>query len=133
MSGDLSGVSVLIAGAGLSGLAAARDLVALGADITVIDARQRVGGRVWTIHDGFAASQHAEAGGDMIDHDHLEIRTLAGELGLTLARILRGGFSYVRGPGPRIVPRGAARDWNRLSDALADLGRGYRLAEKRWD
>jgi monoamine oxidase len=133
MSGDLGGVSVLIAGAGLSGLAAARDLSAWGADITVIDARQRVGGRVWTIHDGFAASQHAEAGGDMIDHDHHEIRTLAGELGLTLARILRGGFSYVRAPGPRIVPQGAARAWNRLSDTLADLGRGYRLAEKRWD
>jgi monoamine oxidase len=149
MSGDLSGVSVLIAGAGLSGLAAARDLAAMGADITVIDARQRIGGRVWTIHDGFASSQHAEAGGDMIDFDHHELRALAGELGLTLTRILRGGFSYVRTEGSQgsqgsrgsqgspwrsvIVPRGAARGWDRLSDALADLGRGYRLAEKRWD
>ena len=138
---DLSGVSVLIAGAGLAGLAAARDLTAMGADITIVDARTRIGGRVWTIREGFAASQHAEAGGDMIDHDHHEIRAVAGELGLTLTRILRGGFGYVRASGqgtgaqgrPRIVPRSAARGWDRLSGALADLGRDYRLVEKRWD
>ena len=133
---DLSGVSVLIAGAGLAGLAAARDLAAMGADITVIDARARVGGRVWTIREGFAASQHAEAGGDMIDHDHHEIRALVGELGLTLTRVLRGGFGYVRADKQgrrRIVPRSAAHGWNRLSNALAALGCGYRLAERRWD
>ena len=76
----LSGVSVLVAGAGFAGLAAARDLIALGATVTVIDVRDRVGGRVWTIRDGFAESQHAEAGGDMIDGDQHEIRRLAGEL-----------------------------------------------------
>ena len=58
----LSGVSVLVAGAGLAGLAAARDLIARGATVTVIDVRDRVGGRVWTIREGFAEGQHAEAG-----------------------------------------------------------------------
>ena len=42
----LKGVSVLVAGAGLAGLAAARDLAALGANVTIVDARDRVGGRV---------------------------------------------------------------------------------------
>ena len=45
---------MLVAGAGLAGLAGARDLLEMGADVTVIDARNRVGGRVWTIRDGFA-------------------------------------------------------------------------------
>ena len=45
---------MLVAGAGLAGLAAARDLAARGAAVTVVDARDRVGGRVWTIRDGFA-------------------------------------------------------------------------------
>ena len=63
----LDGVSVLVAGAGFSGLAAARDLIAMGAQVTVIEARDRVGGRVWTIRDGFAERQHGEAGGDLID------------------------------------------------------------------
>src|SRR6185369_6983091 len=92
----LSGVSVLVAGAGLAGLAAARDLITLGATVTVIDVRDRVGGRVWTIRDGFTEGQHAEAGGDFIDEEQHEIRNLAAEVGLELARIIRGGFGYVR-------------------------------------
>ena len=58
----------------------------------------RVGGRVWTIRDGFAEGQHAEAGGDFIDEEQHEIRNLASELGLTLTRILRGGFGATGQP-----------------------------------
>src|SRR5436190_1995451 len=83
----LTGTSVLIAGAGLAGLAAAHDLVERGAQVTVVDARSRVGGRVWTVRDGFAEGQHAEAGGDMIDEDQDAIRDLVSAYGLRLARI----------------------------------------------
>src|SRR5438552_15623048 len=93
---SVRGVSVLVAGAGLAGLAAARDLMLKGAEVIVIEARGRVGGRVWTIRDGFAEGQHAEAGGDMIDEGQHEIRSLAEELGLKFTRILRGGFGYAR-------------------------------------
>src|SRR5215831_12848288 len=74
---SLSGVSVLVAGAGLAGLTAAFDLLEMGATVTVVEARDRVGGRVWTIRDGFSDRQHAEAGGDMIDAAQKEIRDLA--------------------------------------------------------
>ena len=127
---------MLVAGAGLAGLAAARDLSALGADVTVIDARDRVGGRVWTIRDGFAESQHAEAGGDMIDEAQHEIRDLCKEVGLKLTRILRSGFGYVRPDAagkPRIVSRDASRGWDRLATSLGAVIRPYRLAEQRWD
>ena len=136
MSGDLVGVSVLIAGAGFSGLAATRDLAAMGADVTVIEARDRVGGRVSTIRAGFENSQHAEAGGDFIDEGHDAIRGLAAELGLTLTRILRGGFAYARRDASgrtRLVPRSAARGWEHLSERLSDLADRYRLVERRWD
>src|SRR5882724_9412960 len=136
MSSDLSGVSVLVAGAGLAGLAAARDLAAMGANLMVVDARDRIGGRVWTIRDAFTESQHAEAGGDMIDEEHAALRGLAEELGLKLTRILRGGFAYVQADkngAERIVLRSASRGWSRLSDALSGLAGRYRLAEKRWD
>jgi monoamine oxidase len=132
----LSGVSVLVAGAGLAGLAAAHDLIALGATVTVIDVRDRVGGRVWTIRDGFSENQHAEAGGDFIDEEQHEIRNLAGEVGLKLTRILRGGFGYVRadqtGRG-KIVARNAMRGWDRLAGELSGVTRPYALAERRWD
>jgi polyamine oxidase len=39
---------VLVVGAGVAGLAAARELTAQGLHVTVIEARERVGGRVWT-------------------------------------------------------------------------------------
>jgi monoamine oxidase len=135
-NGSLGGVSVLVAGAGLAGLAAARDLATFGADVTVVEARGRVGGRVWTIRDGFADGQHAEAGGDMIDESQKEIRELADELGLKLTRILRGGFGYARRDGTgrtRIVQPNAARGWDKLAERLSDLSRRYRLAEQRWD
>ena len=41
-------VDVVVAGAGYSGLHAARHLVAAGLDVLVLEARDRVGGRVWT-------------------------------------------------------------------------------------
>ena len=132
----LSGVSVLVAGAGLAGLAAARDLIARGATVTVIDVRDRVGGRVWTIRDGFAEGQHAEAGGDLIDEEQHAIRDLATELGLKLTRILKGGFGSVRpdqAGRPKMLARNAKRGWRRMADQLSDLTGPYTLAERRWD
>ena len=105
----LNGVSVLVAGAGLAGLTAARDLTALGASVTVVEARDRVGGRVWTIRDGFKDGQHAEGGADLIDGSQQEIQKLAAELGLELTRILRGGWGFVRPDGQRPAPHRAAR------------------------
>jgi monoamine oxidase len=37
---------VIVIGAGLAGLTAARDLAAAGCDVTVLEARDRAGGRV---------------------------------------------------------------------------------------
>ncbi len=133
---SLSGASVLVAGAGLAGLSAAHDLINLGAHVTVLDARDRVGGRVWTIRAPFAEGQHAEAGGDMIDEQQREIRALAAEYKLSLSRILRHGFAYVRPDSsgkPRIVRQSTSRGWARLAEALGDEVRLYKLAEQRWD
>ncbi len=70
-----------------------------GAHVTVVEARDRVGGRVLTIRDVFARGQHAEAGGDFIDRGQEDIRRLADQYGLTVRTILRQGFSFVRYKG----------------------------------
>lgn len=62
---------VIVVGAGLAGLTAALDLVDAGWDVVVLEARDRVGGRVHTVRgEAFTKGLHAEAGGESIDADH---------------------------------------------------------------
>ena len=77
---------VVVAGAGLAGLTAATDLRDAGWDVIVLEARDRVGGRVHTLHSPFEAGQYAEAGGESIDDNHTDIQALARRHGLTLVR-----------------------------------------------
>src|SRR5437016_5659530 len=48
---------VLVLGAGVAGLAAARTLVDRGLEVTVLEGRDRIGGRVWT-RDGVDLGAH---------------------------------------------------------------------------
>jgi monoamine oxidase len=133
-SRDLTGVSVIVAGAGLAGLAAARALEGRGAAVTVVEARGGVGGRVWTLRDTFAARQHAEAGADLIEEEQEHVVALAKGLGLELSRILRDGFGFY-GPddrGRRRIHRGPSA-FARVGAYLQPLVKDFKLAEQRWD
>lgn len=131
MSGMLlQNTTVLVAGAGLAGLAAAYELRKWGARVIVIEARRdRVGGRVWTRRD-FEQEQHAEAGGDLIEEDHEELLRLARELQCQPVRILRGGFGYYTTARQKI--ESGSKAWGRLAALLKDEVRAYTLAERRW-
>jgi monoamine oxidase len=72
----------VVVGAGLAGLSAARDLVAGGADVVVLEARGRPGGRVeqTQMPDG----RLVQLGGELIGPFQSAYRDLVEELGLTL-------------------------------------------------
>jgi monoamine oxidase len=82
MPGSGARRDVVVIGAGLSGLRCATDLAAAGRDVVVLEARDRVGGRVWSHR--FADGQWCERGAEFIDGNHTEVLSLARELGLSL-------------------------------------------------
>lgn len=84
-------IDVAVLGAGLGGLAAARDLALAGADVVVLEARDRPGGRVEAVT--LAGGQVVQAGGEVFGDDHWAYRELVEELGLTIEA------SYVSDPG----------------------------------
>ncbi|RZM25240.1 MAG: FAD-dependent oxidoreductase, partial [Sphingomonas sp.] len=55
------GRSVIVLGAGIAGLVAAYELQQAGFDVTVLEARDRVGGRNWTVRDGDRIVMDGEA------------------------------------------------------------------------
>jgi monoamine oxidase len=75
---------VIVVGAGLAGLRCAADLAEAGLDVVVLEARQRVGGRVFSHR--FADGQWCERGAEFIDADHTEVLALAAELGLEVTQ-----------------------------------------------
>jgi monoamine oxidase len=126
-------VRVVIAGAGLAGLTAARHLEKAGAEVVVIEARDRVGGRVHTVR-GFEQGQHAEAGADLIEAEQTDLLDLIREVGLPTVRILSAGWGFygVSRGGARKV-RGEVDTLDRAAALLDPEIRAFKAAGSRWD
>ena len=75
-------VDVVVVGAGIAGLVAARLLVKAGKSVMVVEARDRVGGRTWS-HE-VAPGVFAELGGTWVGPTQDRVLALIRELGLTL-------------------------------------------------
>ena len=119
LPGPLRGTRVLVAGAGVAGLVCARRLAARGAAVHVVEARERLGGRILTIRREEPGRVHVEAGGEFIDAEHRRVRALARELGLRLAPVLRAGFgTAIRYGGRTHVMASQTAGWRELRRAL---------------
>ncbi|OOF94551.1 hypothetical protein ASPCADRAFT_406442 [Aspergillus carbonarius ITEM 5010] len=77
----LADVDVAIIGAGLSGLSAAKDLAAAGQSFAILEARDRVGGRVLNVE--LPGGLVEEVGAEFVGPTQDRVLALAAELGLT--------------------------------------------------
>ena len=102
---------VAVVGAGFAGLRAAHQLAAAGIEVTVLDARDRVGGRVWSVFPfGVSAGSvdggaRVERGAEYVLPGNDTVERVVAELGLELVTT---GMSYgvrePRGGAPTSVP-----------------------------
>ncbi|HEX6146367.1 MAG TPA: NAD(P)/FAD-dependent oxidoreductase [Acidimicrobiia bacterium] len=117
---------VIVVGAGVAGLTAARRLTEQGVEVLVLEARSRVGGRVWSHR--LPNDEIVELGGEWISTSQTPVIELAAELGLGLVDT---GMDFItRDPvgGPVIPDDEHERLGRALAARMEELG-PERLAE----
>lgn len=106
---------VVVIGAGFAGLAAADALRADGAEVTVLEVRDRVGGRVWSVPFGDGAI--VERGAEFILPGYESMEALARRFGIPM--VLKGTPYGRRVPvGDEAVPKADLEDaFTRIADS----------------
>lgn len=120
-------VDVVVVGAGLAGLAAARQLTAAGRSVAVLEARDRVGGR--TLNHTLSNGTIVELGGQWVGPTQDRILALITELGIaTFPTFGRGDNLVVLGEG-RAPKRFTGDTFGLPPHVLADVGVAQRRLE----
>ena len=109
---------VLVVGAGLAGLTAARDLMTAGRSVMVLEARDRVGGRV--VNRDIGDGKIVEMGGEYAGPTQDRVLALAADLGVATFPTYDTGMNVLHFNGKRGTYAGAIPRINPL--VLADIG-----------
>ncbi|WP_019969487.1 NAD(P)/FAD-dependent oxidoreductase [Mycobacterium sp. 141] len=111
----------VVIGAGFAGLAAALRLQRVGQNVTVLEARDRVGGRVWSeLIDTVDGRRYIERGAEFVLPNYERMQQLIDELGLEIADMEMS--YYVREPAD--VPGITAADIARAGAAAVEILNG---------
>ena len=114
---------ILIVGGGLAGLSAAYELVQAGHEVTVLEARDRPGGRVLTLRESFADGQHAEAGAETFGETHNFVRHYVDSLGLeTLLAWNYGKLASLRFVRSARAPSNSGLSRKYVQPAIREIG-----------
>jgi monoamine oxidase len=124
VSEALREADVIVIGAGLAGLRAARDLVAQGRSVILIEAKDRVGGR---LKAETVAGRVVDVGGQWVGARHTELRGEAERLGVATYQQYASGKTVMQLLGKLVHFTGEVPKMPVL--ALLELAR----LQKRWD
>jgi monoamine oxidase len=116
---------VIVVGAGLAGLVAARDLTAAGRSVLVLEARDRVGGRV--VNEEIGDGKIVEMGGQFVGPTQDRLLALAADLGVATFPTYDAGKKVLHFNGRRGTYTGAIPLVNPL--VLVDIGRAQARLE----
>jgi monoamine oxidase len=126
--------SCIIIGAGLSGLMAARVLAEARWKVTVLDVRDRIGGRVLTYsfnkHKG-ASQLYCELGGEWIGNGHVHMKALCKQFNLKPLMRHTFDFSFLEGGKIKDGDRFDAGQWP-FSDKSGEAFNTLRDEAKNW-
>lgn len=123
---------IVVIGAGLAGLVAAYELKRQGHTVVVLEAQNRVGGRIYTLRS-FAPGLYAEAGGMRIPHAHDLTLRYCQLFELPLRPFVMGNpKGLVHVGGARMTAEEANADPSRLPFRLEEHERG-RTADAMWE
>lgn len=111
---------VVIVGAGFAGLACADELAAAGCDVTLVEARDRVGGRVKTLHD-LVEGKTVEAGGELVGPNQPTWMAYARRFELKFAEMSWEPSDTIVLDGDALAPEEARALWSQTRSALAQL------------
>jgi monoamine oxidase len=124
----MSGVDVVVLGAGIAGLAAAERLGAAGRRVVVLEARDRIGGRIHTVDDP-GLNLPVELGAEFVHGRPAELVELIRDTGLTLEAVSQ---DHARDAGSRAGNPGAGlRGMPDIRGSLATLLEADRAAPDR--
>ncbi len=124
---------IVIIGAGIAGLSAGLELMRAGHDITILEAKGHVGGRVQTVREPFETGLYAEAGAMRIPSAHNLTMAYVKKFGLKLMPFTMGNpnaFLFVNGRRHRASQ--AAADANCLGFDLGNSAERGKTAKQLW-
>lgn len=127
MRHEASAADVVVVGAGLSGLTAARELAKGGFSVLVLEARDRPGGRTHAIE---AEGVTMDLGGEWVDEAHASIRALISDLGgvelVPAGEGKKNGRWHVAGETSDAMPLSDrdAKVYGRMEEALVEAASG---------
>jgi len=123
-----------VVGAGLSGLVAANEVQRAGHEVVVLEARDRVGGRVFTIREGLHDGQYADVGAEIIYHgqDNITHLCAAHDLELTTEFNLGTEVPGIIFHGRRLSDEASRELAGELRDAVRRVPPGHYESVAQW-